>query len=391
LETQIKAVILAGGAGERLRPLTSAIPKALAPINGVPMLGRQIAQLQELGITEVIVLTGYRSDMIHDYVQGAFSDESVRITCVDTPSDYSPAERLLESRAEIGSNFLLLYCDNLIGDIETIRSVINSREAITFLVEKRKVGNVSIDPSVKYSPARNTEAPYVELGYLHVNTQAFFYLMEKGTSLPETLHAVSSIYTCAAYITSSPLMSTSTMERFNTLRSIRSTILLDRDGILNHSMPPREYVSKIDQYISHEENLSTIVSELSNETDFIVITNQPGISTGEVTPEFLDKLHSKIVVELLIRGISVIGLYFCPHHWDENCECRKPKPGMLNQAISDYGLNRANILYLGDEPKDLEAADKAGIAGVRISNTGGEHTYSSILDAVFYIKSILGR
>ena len=384
-------MIIAGGAGERLRPLTNSIPKALATVDGVPMLRHQVFQLQELGVSEVVVLTGYRSDMIQAYVEGAFSESKINIACIASPADYSPAERILESKSVLGNNFLLLYCDNLISDLDAIRNVIKSTNSLTFLLEKRKVGNVSIDPSVRYSPTRTAEHPYVELGYLHINTNSFFKVLEKLNSLPETLQEISKNHTCAAYVTRSALKSTSTIERFTALRSSRAAILLDRDGILNHSMPPRRYVSKLQEYAPHVENITTIATQLSSNTDFIIITNQPGISTGEVSPDFLDKLHSKMIVELLLIGVSVVGLYFCPHHWDDHCECRKPKPGMLIQATSDYALDCERILYIGDELKDLEAANSAGIAGVRIANSEGEHTYSSIRDAIFYIEAILGR
>lgn len=384
-------MIVAGGAGDRLRPLTNAIPKALATVDGVPMLRHQISQLQELGVSEVVVLAGYRSEMIQAYLEGAFIESNIAITCIASPAEYSPAERILESESVLGHNFLLLYCDNLISDLDTIRNVIKSTNSLTFLLEKRKVGNVSIDSSVRYSSTRKAENPYVELGYLHINTNSFFDVLEKLNSLPETLQEISENHTCAAYVTRTVLKSTSTIERFTTLRSSRATILLDRDGILNHSMPPRRYVSKVEEYAPHEENITTIATQLSSNTDFIIITNQPGISTGEVSLDFLDKLHSRMIVELLLTGVSVIGLYFCPHHWDDDCECRKPKPGMLNQAISDYGLDCERIIYIGDESKDLEAANRAGISGVRIANSEGEHTYSSIRDAVLYIEAILGR
>jgi D-glycero-D-manno-heptose 1,7-bisphosphate phosphatase len=181
------------------------------------------------------------------------------------------------------------------------------------------------------------------------------------------------------------------MERFIKLRSSRRTLLIDRDGILNHSMPPRQYLSKWEEYTPLEENINTMSTTLSNGTDFIVITNQPGISTGEVSPEFLDALHSRIIVELLLRGVSLIGLYICPHHWDDECECRKPKPGMLNQAISDYRLDRDRIVYIGDELKDLEAAKGAGIFGVRIANDAGEYTYPSMNEAAPDIAEFLER
>jgi histidinol-phosphate phosphatase family protein len=355
------------------------------------MLHKQILALYDSGISDIMILTGYRADMIHSYVAGAFRNTNPRVTCIATPAHYSTAERLVTSRLEIGDDFLLLYCDNLVSDTIAIQKVIDSDSPLTFLLECRNKGNVSIESSVRYETSRSSSTPYVELGYIHVNTPHFYDALKECGSLPEALSRISATIPCQAFITTIKLESTSTMERLINLRASRSTVLLDRDGILNHKMPPRTYLTRMEEYSPQSSVVATLASKLSGYTDFIIITNQPGISTGEVSPEFLDKLHSRIIVELLLNGISVIGLYVCPHHWDTNCDCRKPKPGMLNQAIQDYQLNRRALVYVGDEEKDLDAAAAAGIVGVRISNDLGKNSYKSLDEAAPFIESVLKR
>ena len=355
------------------------------------MLHKQILSLHDLGVSDIVVLTGYRADMIQAYVSSAFPHLKPRVTCVATPSHYSTAERLMTSRLQIGDDFLLLYCDNLVSDLETIHKVIQSDSPLTFLLESRDEGNVSIGPSVKYETSRSASNPYVELGYIHVKTPYFYDALKEYGSLPEALSEISGTMSCQAFITRKKVASTSTMERLINLRASRRTLLLDRDGILNEKMPPRTYLTRMGEYIPKASVVSTLESKLSSQTDFIIITNQPGISTGEVSLEFLDRLHSRIIVELLLKGISVIGLYVCPHHWDANCNCRKPKPGMLNQAILDYQLNRGTLLFVGDEEKDLDAAVAAGIEGVRITDEEGENSFKSLDEAVPFIESVLKR
>lgn len=374
----MKAVILAGGKGERLQPLTNAIPKALAPIDGVPIIKQQIDTLITLGITEILVLTGYRSDMISRYLKFTFAKSRANILCKVTPVEFSPAERLIDAAAELSETFLLLYCDNLVGDFQSISQVIDSAAPVTFLVEKRIEGNMVITPKITYMLDRSRESPYVELGYIKIFSGIFFHTLCRLGSLPMTLKSLSLENECSAIITEHPLKSISNMSRFNILRSNRKTILLDRDGILNRKMPLRKYLSNFKDYAPIEKNLSDIKKFLSSSTDFIVITNQPGIGTGEVSPNFLDSLHSKIIVDLLANGISVVGIYVCPHHWDDDCECRKPKPGMINQAIKDYELEQRNLVYIGDEEKDIQAARNAGILGIRISENEGPNAYPSI-------------
>ena len=76
-------------------------------------------------------------------------------------------------------------------------------------------------------------------------------------------------------------------------------------------------------------------------------------------------------------------IYFCPHGWDENCECRKPKPGMLNQAIEDFNLTRKFLIFIGDEQTDIQAAKAANIIGIEFdaqNKTLNEHKINYYID-----------
>ena len=137
-----KAAILAGGRGERMIPITNLIPKPLIPIQGRPILAHQLDQLERLGIKEVYVLTGYLSDAIERFCSNFSS--SMTIECIPTDVEFSPAERLLASKEILGDDFLLIYCDNYILSDEVIHRVLESNSNLTFLVEKRKKGNVTI-------------------------------------------------------------------------------------------------------------------------------------------------------------------------------------------------------------------------------------------------------
>ena len=377
----MQGVTLAGGLGERLKPLTKAIPKALAPVDGTPIIKKQIDQLLTLGISEVLVLTGYKAEMISDYLLAIYQDTPVKVECIQTPTMFSPAQRLVAAKNKIKKEFILLYCDNYLDDEISIKSVIQSTKPLTLLVEKRDIGNVSISPRIQYSVERRTDFPYVELGYIHVNQSDFISDLENHETLQHYLAQISEKYTCSAVVTHKINKSVSNIERYNNLRKSRKTILLDRDGILNKKMPHRTYLAKFEDYELLENNLSALSEIYAYNTDFIIITNQPGIALGAVDPNFLDQLHSKLVISLLIKGISVIGIYTCTHHWDDNCECRKPKPGMINQAIQDYELDRKKVVYIGDELKDIEASKAADILGIRITEMPNEGEFGSLEEA----------
>ncbi len=383
----MRAVILAGGQGERMKPLTRSIPKALTPIEGVPIIKKQIDMLTALGVRDFLILTGYKSEMLHDFLEGAFKENEPRVECVATPPEFSPAQRLMHSFTKLDGDILLVYCDNLIYDDDSLNFVLKSTEPLTFLAEERGPGNLTLTPRVEYKSQRTELSTLVELGFMKINGNLLVQSLVKEESLQNALEQITMKYECAVVVTSQKLISVSSIQRYISLRSSRRTILLDRDGILNHKMPHREYLSKIEEFHLIDANITSLSLKYSESTDFIIVTNQPGISTKQVTPEFLEFIHSKLIIELLLRGISVIGLYVCTHHWDENCECRKPKPGMINQAISDYKLDSNKIVYIGDEQKDLDAAQNAGILGVRISQEKSELNFKSLDDSFNFIHA----
>ena len=93
---------------------------------------------------------------------------------------------------------------------------------------------------------------------------------------------------------------------------------------------------------------------------FIVVSNQAGIARGMLNLDDLERIHNKMKDELKRDGIEIIDIYICPHHWDEGCYCRKPNPGMLFQASQDYLLRLDKTLFIGDDPRDCQTAEKAG-------------------------------
>ena len=80
--------------------------------------------------------------------------------------------------------------------------------------------------------------------------------------------------------------------------------------------------------------------------------------------EEVKRIHRKMVETLAAEGIEILQVYVCPHHWEDNCDCRKPKPGMLFQASRDHLFRLDRTVFVGDDPTDLEAAEQAGCRGV---------------------------
>ena len=100
--------------------------------------------------------------------------------------------------------------------------------------------------------------------------------------------------------------------------------------------------------------------------EFIVISNQAGIARGMVTQEAVDTINQQMKKELAREGIPVLDVLVCSHHWEEGCFCRKPSPGMLFKASRDWLFRLDKTFFIGDDPRDCQAACNAGCGAIFI-------------------------
>jgi len=373
------AVILAGGRGERMVPVTNSQPKALVPINGVPILKLLISQLIKNGVDRIYVLTGHLGEQILDYTNTL--NLGLKVTCINSDPNFTPGERLIKSLSLFKEDFLLLYCDNYIPDDEVIKKQLNASIGVTLLLHKREIGNISIKDdllSVYGTKERKTKNPYVELGFISVRSVEFKNTLNKLRDINLVLEELSRSSKIHFNILTKNYLSLSNFNKYVDQNLHGNIMILDRDGIINAKMEKRKYLTSFENLKYIEKNLE-IFSMLSNKGfNFIVATNQPGIATKEVSELFLVNLHEKITSDLRKYNINILTFYVCKHHWDDLCECRKPKPGMLNQAVKDFRLKSNNLIFIGDENTDLKAAEAAGINGIKFSSNDAKFNLSQI-------------
>lgn len=149
-------------------------------------------------------------------------------------------------------------------------------------------------------------------------------------------------------------------------------IFIDRDGTINAGTTR---VICPEQLIVLPEAISAI--KQLNEAGFlvIVITNQSGIARGLVTAETLAMINQKLTDVLSQGGAKIDALYFCPHHpdYDLDCDCRKPKTGLIEQACRDFNIDLKNSWLIGDTTGDMETARRAGLQSILVkTGYGGE-------------------
>ena len=147
-------------------------------------------------------------------------------------------------------------------------------------------------------------------------------------------------------------------------------VFLDRDGVINQDSP--EYIKSPEEWEPIPGSIEAIVRLQSAGYSVFIATNQSGIGRGFYSAATLERMHQKMQTYILDAGGRMLdGIYYCPHLPTEDCECRKPKPGMLLTASREHALELENAYFVGDSHKDLMAAAAAGVKGVLVLTGNG--------------------
>ena len=151
---------------------------------------------------------------------------------------------------------------------------------------------------------------------------------------------------------------------------MNKVLFLDRDGTINVD---KHYVYKKDDFILIEGICDAIKRYIQKEFIVIVVTNQSGVARGLFTEQDVMKLHEYAEQLLLANGVKINKWYYCPHHpvfgmgnYKINCNCRKPKTGMIEQAIKDFDIDLKQSLLVGDKVEDIECGEKMGIKSIYV-------------------------
>lgn len=152
-----------------------------------------------------------------------------------------------------------------------------------------------------------------------------------------------------------------------------TSIILDRDGVINQDSP--HYIKSADEWLPIPGSLEAIALLTNAGYHVYVATNQAGIARGKLSLQSLQHIHEKMYATVEKAGGKISDLRFCPHHPDDDCECRKPKPGLLLQLANAHQLTLAQSYFVGDSLKDLLAAEAAGCTGVLVLTGNGKETH----------------
>lgn len=148
--------------------------------------------------------------------------------------------------------------------------------------------------------------------------------------------------------------------------AVGKILMIDRDGTINRRPPNGGYLTRWDDFDWLADNVEAMVELAKAGYRFIVISNQAGIGRGIVERATVDDINRKMVAGLSERGVAIVDVYICPHHPDDNCDCRKPAPGMFHRAAREHAFELNRSIYIGDDPRDAVAAHNAGCPSVLI-------------------------
>jgi len=149
-------------------------------------------------------------------------------------------------------------------------------------------------------------------------------------------------------------------------------VILDRDGVINQDSD--DYIKSAQEWIPVPGSLEAISRLKKAGYTVVVASNQSGLARGLFDLTALQAIHDKMKQSLAQRGTQIDGIYFCPHGPNDNCSCRKPKPGLLLQIASEFQIKAADMIFVGDSYTDIQAAQVAGSQAVLVKSGKGTKT-----------------
>ncbi|MBN2141066.1 MAG: HAD-IIIA family hydrolase [Desulfovibrionaceae bacterium] len=368
-----QAVILAGGRGTRLRPLTDSLPKPMIPFHGRPFLEYLVEQLKNQGFERVLMLLGYLPEKIREHF-GDGSGFGLRVDYSVTAVDNDTGTRLRLARDLVDERFLLMYCDNYWPmDFDRMwAGYLDMGVPAQVVVYANKDGytrdNLRVGPDnlvEVYDKTRTAEGLNgVDIGFVIMDRDLLGLIPEADVNFEAAVYPrLVADRGLAAYLTEHRYYSVGDQARLGLTEEFlrrRPAVILDRDGVLNVKPAKARYVTRPDEFVWLPGALEAV--RLLKRAGYLVlvVSNQAGIARGEMTGQDLEAVHRAMRADLRAQDADVDAIYVCPHGWDEGCECRKPKPGMLFQAQREFCLDLSRTPFVGDDERDVQAGRSAG-------------------------------
>ncbi|WP_320042208.1 D-glycero-beta-D-manno-heptose 1,7-bisphosphate 7-phosphatase [uncultured Desulfobacter sp.] len=146
------------------------------------------------------------------------------------------------------------------------------------------------------------------------------------------------------------------------------TVFIDRDGVINHDSDA--YIKHPDEFHFISKSPEAVALLSAGGFQVILITNQSAVGRGMISESTLDAILKKMILGVEQAGGRIKDIFFCPHTPDQGCDCRKPEPGMILQAMKRHNIDLKKAFMIGDSAKDIECGKNAGCAQTILVKTG---------------------
>lgn len=168
---------------------------------------------------------------------------------------------------------------------------------------------------------------------------------------------------------------------------MHKAVFIDRDGVINQDLG--KYITKPEDFLFLPNAVEALKKLYKSEYKVIIITNQGGIGKGIYTKEDMEAIHEKMHKLLKEKDVEIDGLYYCPHHPNENCECRKPRIGMVKKAIKEHDIDVKNSFFIGDKTSDIKAGKDAGCKTFLVKTGYAGHDKAYDAEPDFVVSDLL--
>ena len=396
-----QALILSGGFGKRAEKFSQGLPKSLLVIDEKPLIDYQLKEISKTKINKIHFLLGHKSERIIEYLNNSHWQKHFSISFSIESEPKGTGGALVNAEGALENEFLLICGDLMIDSV--IKSFLENSEYFQNVILHRatehifdsnllmldfdnKVTDVLIKPHTNGLYLRNRAFT----GVYKLSRHFVDYLKQTYGNSKFDLDSEGIKYVLpdkhVFYSISSPgfIRDIGTKDRFNEVtkmyksggfRARSKAVFLDRDGVVNLD---DGYINHPDKIILSHGLIPFIkqVKELGFKV--FVVTNQPILARGEIEFSELEIIHAKIDTILADHDTYIDEYFVCPHHPDKGfegeitslkiiCSCRKPKPGMLIQAIEKYSVVIDESFMVGDREVDFLAARAIGLKYAHLS------------------------
>jgi histidinol-phosphate phosphatase family protein len=408
------AVILAGGMGSRMAAELKGLPKALAAIDGQPLLHRQLRLLSHHGFSRAVLLLHHGAAEIWRACS-EHEAPGLSIEYIEETQPRGTAGAVFESLDRLPERFLVMYGDTVVNvDLTRLwHWHLNANCAASLLVHPNDHPQdsdlVEVDGAnriVAFHPYPHP--PGIEFNNL---VNGALYVVEREALRPYHALAGNGISDFAKHLFPAMLADGTFLSAYRSREYIKDTgtparlasvngdvisgrvergsletrapaVFLDRDGTINHDVP---YLNAPEQF-QLIPGVADAIARLNRAGYLtVVVTNQPVIARGEADEQTLRAIHNRMDTLLGAKGAYVDALYYCPHHPDRGypgeraelkvaCTCRKPAIGLISQACEELNIALEQSWFVGDSTVDVETARRAGLKSVLVrSDSEGKH------------------